>query len=635
MSLRRTMLSSSLPARRRIVASAAAAALAVSFSAVSASRAAAETERESSGSGLIGTGPTSGGITLDLPGVDRGDVVDADMSGYRGAALDSRGQVLSWGNGVHADEVETSDTAEMRRVDMSRVASGERIVQVVAGRDASYAVGSTGAVYAWGANSAGELGQGDTAPRDGVVAIPRDAFGGEAVTRVVASAENQQAAALTASGRVFVWGVVDRETSCLVDDGRRGTVDAPAPLAMGGLTGQAATGLFGGPRNLYLTAEDGSVWGCGANESWQLADGTRTHRPTPVRLDFDPLPGGVVQIASSGWRSQGIVGGDGSLWLWGLGNAGVLANGGETDEPLPRRVDTGTAGHIAQIAIGARVASAVTSDGRLFTWGASENGGLGNGTTTGTQNVWSLQPISIPDAGGAAALAVTGSSPAESHHARLGVITDDGQLRTWGRSGDLLGPAGTRDLLRPTAFEHIDRVFFGSTEAVAVSTGSDPGLWRVTVPAHAPGIVDLTAWRGPWSSVLPSAFRFGVPLAPEVVEHPAGMSALLVGQTVTLTSSARGNDVPSVEWQWAPRGSLDWRPFGDPAVETSVEADGEVALVTSSLAIVVTDEPRLIRAVWRNDAGEAASDAGWVSAAFIRPMNLVSTPRTMLVDALP
>ena len=77
----------------------------------------------------------------------------------------------------------------------------------------------------------------------------------------------------------------------------------------------------------------------------------------------------------------------GALWTWGSGTNGKLGHGDQrgsgVDWPIsarvPKRVDTLAGVRIRHVCAGSRHTLAVSSDGRLFTWGGGSKGKLGHG----------------------------------------------------------------------------------------------------------------------------------------------------------------------------------------------------------------------------------------------------------------
>jgi alpha-tubulin suppressor-like RCC1 family protein len=109
---------------------------------------------------------------------------------------------------------------------------------ISAGADHALALTGAGQVLAWGANDAGQLGNGRTADRHRPVQASLPA--GTRVTAI--SAGCQHSLALTASGRVLAWG--------FNGDGELGngtTTGSPVPVRVRLAPGLAAIAIGSGP----------------------------------------------------------------------------------------------------------------------------------------------------------------------------------------------------------------------------------------------------------------------------------------------------------------------------------------------------------------------------------------------------
>ena len=159
------------------------------------------------------------------------------------------------------------------------------------------------------------------------------------------------------------------------------------------LNGLKAKTVVTASSSTYAIDQDGSLWAWGLNNFGQIGDGTTTNRLTPVKVPG--LPKITTITTTGGYNSTAYATGeDGSLWAWGNNSSGQVGDG--TGGPiniinnrttpykvpgLPKITTITTDGTVY----------ATGEDGSLWTWGANDNGQVGDGTTTNR-----LTPYKVP-----------------------------------------------------------------------------------------------------------------------------------------------------------------------------------------------------------------------------------------------
>jgi RNA polymerase sigma factor (sigma-70 family) len=114
----------------------------------------------------------------------------------------------------------------------------------------------------------------------------------------------------------------------------------------------------GDSENLAIKS-DGTLWAWGGNYNYQLGDGTKITRPTPV----PSIPGNDWKQAAIGTSSFAIKN-DGTLWAWGGGYLGTGDDKGRTNA-----VQIGTSTNWTKIVGGSIQSVGLQSDGSLWFWG--------------------------------------------------------------------------------------------------------------------------------------------------------------------------------------------------------------------------------------------------------------------------
>ncbi|KAG1364270.1 ultraviolet-B receptor UVR8 [Cocos nucifera] len=154
--------------------------------------------------------------------------------------------------------------------------------------------------------------------------------------------------------------------------------DAYEPTKVPSLPSRIASVAAGHYHSLAVTV-DGEVWAWGRNEEGQLGRGAAAPRDRwskPERVaGLDHVR---VQAAFASGVVSAAVGDDGSLWVWGRSKRGQLGLGeGVIEAARPSKVEA-LAGHeIIKVSFGWGHALAQSNDGKLFGWGYSEDGRLG------------------------------------------------------------------------------------------------------------------------------------------------------------------------------------------------------------------------------------------------------------------
>ena len=127
---------------------------------------------------------------------------------YQGLALSSSGAVFAWGWNIAGQLCNGSTTGADVPVKVKPF-EGTKVIGITAGFAHSLALTSTGAVLACGKNDDGELGDGGTTDSD--VPVKVDLPAGTKVTGVAAGAGHNLA--VTSTGAVLAWGLATRASS--------------------------------------------------------------------------------------------------------------------------------------------------------------------------------------------------------------------------------------------------------------------------------------------------------------------------------------------------------------------------------------------------------------------------------------
>jgi alpha-tubulin suppressor-like RCC1 family protein len=312
-------------------------------------------------------------------------------------ALLADGTIECWGlnqNGQlgNGDLAVTHCTAIPCTATPVRVTGISNAIQIAAGTSHTCALIAGGTVECWGANWAGQLGDGTTTESS----IPVPVVG---ISDAIAIAAGYgHTCALLAGGTIECWGL--NQTGELGTGSAAGPEECPpsgdveypcstVPVAVGAITNASA---IAAGRQDTCALVGGAVDCWGFNWAGQLGNGTTTDSATPVPVN------GIASATAISAADSHVCAllAAGGVDCWGSNMTGQLGNGTDAG---PQQCADATAScsttpvpvsglaHATAIAVGGGVTGggatcASMSSGALECWGANGWGQLGNGTAT-------------------------------------------------------------------------------------------------------------------------------------------------------------------------------------------------------------------------------------------------------------
>ncbi len=234
---------------------------------------------------------------------------------------------------------------------------------VAAGGTHTCVLRSDGSTTCWGANDAGQLGDGSSSARVAAT-TPVD----QGPFSVVTSGMSH-VCALDPEGHAYCWGSNDRGQLGVGDLSRR---NAPNPVD----SGLGFSDLAAGAVHTCGITRAGAAFCWGGNEEGQLGDGTVPGRSAPVRVGSDR----VFRQIAPGWGHTCALDDAGNAFCWGSNASGELGSGEDTSSARAPRAVVGEH-RFRSVAAGSSHTCGLREDGQLLCWGSNAHGQLGDGTS--------------------------------------------------------------------------------------------------------------------------------------------------------------------------------------------------------------------------------------------------------------
>ena len=259
---------------------------------------------------------------------------------------------------------------------------GVEVVSIASGQNDGAAITVDGRLFMWGPNNRGQLGLGDRRQRRQAsqVAIP-----GRVAEIAIGSAHTL---VVTDEGRVFSMGI--GKTGVL---GHGDFESHNHPKLIEALAGEVVTQVAAGQNthSLFLT-KSGHVYSCGSNKQGQLGR-SNSKLNLPVKVEGETL----FQFVAVGVHTSFAIDRKGRLWGWG--------SGAKAHFPRPKldRLEKATLFKRAPLnliaaAAGSRHTVVLNQKGEVFTWGLHTmiSGQLGIGSLTKSATYLTPQKVKVP-----------------------------------------------------------------------------------------------------------------------------------------------------------------------------------------------------------------------------------------------
>ena len=321
------------------------------------------------------------------------DIIDISLSGSHSMALTSKGRVFTWGyngGGIlgygHSDYDAHPNPTEITH--QFTLNEEEVIEKVVSGHLYSIVLTSESRMLIWGSNSRGELGIGTSDHDDHFSPIDITSHFSLGFDEVIVDvlAGDSHTAVITSEGRIFTWGY---NTYGNLGDGTTTDKNTPTDITnhFSLFPGEKIVKASVYSKHSAAVTSLGRVFTWGYNAYGQLGDGTTETRLLPIEITNQiniSMEDKIINVQVGNGYS-GVITSEGRIFTWGLNSSGKLGDGTHVNKSIPTEItfqfNLNEGEFFKDLILAEYDSSAVTSEGRIFTWGENSNGQLGDGTT--------------------------------------------------------------------------------------------------------------------------------------------------------------------------------------------------------------------------------------------------------------
>ncbi len=432
-------------------------------------------------------------------------------SGVHLAAITTTGALWAWGLGTTG---QLGDNTAVSKSSPVQIASDKTWASVATGISYTLAITTAGTLWAWGVNASGQLGEKNSLiSRSSPVQIASDKTW--ASVRVGTSLS----AGLTTSGELYSWGT----NSAGFLGNPAVPVTAGAVLIDLNLSNVWRVVLNNASNQLvFANAPTGSSYsftllleqdttgsrlvGWPGNIVWSGTLPLLT--TTPRRIDafhFTTPDGGATWFGFEGLRSLTSIGlSAAKLWGWGNNAAGQLGLLNDVSSPHPLPAGTMFTLPVSSVMASNSHTAVVTTSGQLWTWGLGTSGQLGQITTATSRS----SPVQVASNKTWATVAAKGGG------AQTAAITTAGALWMWGAGtsgalGQITGVANTSSPVQVASDKSWSTVVNGVNLTLGVTTagtlwawgtGGNGALGQITSVANRSSPVQVASDKT-WASV--------------------------------------------------------------------------------------------------------------------------------------
>lgn len=330
--------------------------------------------------GLPSGGSTNSTPAAFLTAIATGPITAIACANSHQIALDTAGQMWLWGPNTYGQLGDGTTTT--RATPVNPLLPPGVVIKAIGEADATtFAIDTLGRLWFWGGKPANTLGVTSYIP--------------QLMTTAPANLVAVQGGAahclmLTSAGALWTFG--DNHHGQL---GNGTTKCTYIPVLINGTAfgGAAIASISSGNQHSGAVDVNGQIWMWGANYNGQIGNGTTTDQTTPTNIV--PVAGQTCTDLTLGGSNDGVNGHtmailtNNQVWAWGTDADSQLGDTGSTNQDSPINVTS----HLPTTTIKAVFASGnssmcIDSANNCWAVGSNAQGQMGQGTTGGNQTTW-------------------------------------------------------------------------------------------------------------------------------------------------------------------------------------------------------------------------------------------------------
>jgi len=277
---------------------------------------------------------------IEFLGLDNDEIVLELYMGYDTKfALTNYGRVYEWGRATTLGVISNA-----RAINFSGILSTEKILSIYTQGYSTFALTTLGRIYSWGSNYAGQLGLGDRNDRNNPTIISIvGLYQNEIISRIVTADESISTFAITNQNRLFGWG---HNWDGTIGIGLQGSsyfsINSPTEVNINFFkNGDYLDNVFLSGYSVFAKSKMGDIYAWGANDSvtgstGKLGINNKTNQPNPTKINFPNLePNEIVLNLVFIGGSVFAITSSGRIYSWGNNSSGQLGLGNTNETLIP------------------------------------------------------------------------------------------------------------------------------------------------------------------------------------------------------------------------------------------------------------------------------------------------------------